>query len=480
MKTGLSTKRKFILLVYLSILAVIGKAQSNLALYHSKDQISSPGVNPAFLTNQKKFTFSIFPLSGMSVGYNDQLAVKSMLKDFLTGALDTAALKSVFNSLLKQDLFSQRFETSLISFGYNSGIGSFSFRINEIEQIRSSLNGNITEFLTMPAIQTVALNQPQILSADMIHYREYSLGYAREIIKNKLSVGLRAKIYFGKASLVPEVPIEMTDENNRYFLRTTGPIRSSIPVNFVLDKDTIITGATPSKNFSALKYLFNKQNMGAGIDLGFSYQINSKMNVSASVVDLGKINWNSNLNRINLKGHYEILPEYTLPPKPGNDLITKSPYFSIDEAELNQLFKSGIDSTSSYSTKLPTSFYAGLQYQIDPSLQIGMVDRFIWSKGMSQNSISLTANYEINKKFTIISGYSSIGKSYYNIPFAVIYNRSGGQSFLGTDNILLFLIPSKSDYAGISFGTCFYLFRPKVKYKFSEYLPFYKEKKHKK
>jgi hypothetical protein len=480
MKTGLSTKRKFILLVYLSILAVIGKAQSNLALYHSKDQISSPGVNPAFLTNQKKFTFSIFPLSGMSVGYNDQLAVKSMLKDFLTGALDTAALKSVFNSLLKQDLFSQRFETSLISFGYNSGIGSFSFRINEIEQIRSSLNGNITEFLTNPSIQTVALNQPQILSADMIHYREYSLGYAREIIKNKLSVGLRAKIYFGKASLVPEVPIEMTWENNKYFFGTSGPIKSSLPVNFVLDKDTIITGATASKSFSALNYLFNKQNIGTGIDLGFSYKINSKINLSASVVDLGKINWNSNLNRINLKGHYEILPEYTLPPKPGNDLITKSPYFSIDEAELNQLFKSGIDSTSSYSTKLPTSFYAGLQYQIDPSLQIGVVDRFIWSKGMSQNSISLTANYEINKKFTIISGYSSIGKSYYNIPFAVIYNRSGGQSFLGTDNILLFLIPSKSDYAGISFGTCFYLFRPKVKYKFSEYLPFYKEKKHKK
>ena len=187
MKTGLSAKRKFIILICLSILALFGRAQTNLALYHSKDQISSPAVNPAFLTDQKKFTFSIFPLSGMSVGYNDQHAVKSMLKDFLSGALDTAALKSVFNSLIKEDLFSQRFETSLISFGYNSGIGSFNFQINEIEQIRSSLKGDITEFLTKPAIQAVALNHPQILSADMVHYREYSLGYAREIIKDKLA-----------------------------------------------------------------------------------------------------------------------------------------------------------------------------------------------------------------------------------------------------------------------------------------------------
>jgi len=478
MKTGLSVKRKFILLIYLSILALFGSAQSNLSLYHSKDQINSPGSNPAFLTDQKKFTFSIFPLSGMSVGYNDQQAVKSMLKDFLSGSLDTAALKSVFNSLIKEDLFSQRFETSLISFGYNSAIGSFSFRINEIEQIRSNLKGDITEFLTEPAIQTVALNQPQVFSANMVHYREYSLGYARELIKNKLSVGLRAKIYFGKASLVPEVPIEISGKDNKYFFGTSGPIKTSLPVNFVLDKDKIITGATASKSFSALSYLFNKQNMGAGVDLGFSYKISSKIDLSASVVDLGKINWNSNLNKLNLKGQYEILPEYIVPPKPGDNFITKTPAFKIDEGELNQLFKSEIDSTSNYSTKMPTSFYAGLQYQIDPSLKIGLVDRFILSKGMSQNSISITANYELNKKFTIISGYSTIGKSYYNIPFAVIYNWSGGQSFLGTDNLLLFLMPEKSDYAGISFGTCFYLFRPKVKYKQSEYLPFYKEKKH--
>ncbi len=478
MKTGLSAKRKFIVLICLSILALIGKAQTNLALYHSKDQISSPSVNPAFLTDQKKFTFSIFPLSGMSVGYNDQLAVKSMLKDFLAGSLDTAALKSVFNSLIKEDLFFQRFETSLISFGYNSAIGSFNFQINEIEQIRTSLKGNITEFMTKPAIQTVALNQPQVFNADMVHYREYSLGYAREIIKNKLSVGVRAKIYFGKASLVPEVPIEITQKNNSYYFGTSGPIKTSIPVKFVLDKDTIITGATPSKSLSVRNYLFNKQNMGAGIDLGFSYQINSKIELSASVVDLGQINWNSNLNTIKLKGQYEILPKYALPPKSGNNFIAKSDSFLINDGDFNQLFKSKIDSTSSYSTKIPTSFYAGLQYQIDPLLQIGVVDRFIWSKGMSQNSISLTANYAVNKKFTLISGYSSIGKSYYNIPFAVIYNWSGGQSFMGTDNLLLFLMPQKSDYAGISFGTCFYLFRPKVKYKQSEYLPFYKEKKH--
>ncbi|MDP2112888.1 MAG: hypothetical protein Q8K69_02395, partial [Bacteroidota bacterium] len=34
-----------------------------------------------------------------------------------------------------------------------------------------------------------------------------------------------------------------------------------------------------------------------------------------------------------------------------------------------------------------------------------------------------------------------------------------GQMYFGTDNIASFLLPSISDYASFSFGTCFYLFK---------------------
>jgi hypothetical protein len=135
-----------------------------------------------------------------------------------------------------------------------------------------------------------------------------------------------------------------------------------------------------------------------------------------------------------------------------------------------------IDS-SGYKTNMPLNIFAGAQYIFGPKLVIGLVDRFVQSKGMSQNSFSLTANYEVNKKFSIVSGYSSIGKSYFNLPFAFIWNLKSGQAFLGTDNLFAFVLPSNADYAGISFGTSIYLFQPKEKYKQSEYLPFYNEKK---
>ena len=461
----------------MSLLVLLGKAQTNLLFYNSNDQFNSPSFNPAFLTRNPKFTFSIFPLSGMSVGYNNQAVVKGMLIDFVSGNLTQEKMRGIFRSMLNENVFSQRFETSLLNFGYNSEIGSFNLRINEIEQLGTGLKNDFTQFINNPEFPTIQLNQPKSLYADGVHYREYSLAYAKEIIKNKLTVGLRTKIYFGKASLSTEAQGVVTEENGKYFLETSRFINTSLPVNFVFSKDSIITGANTSKGFTPLKYLFNRKNSGFGIDLGITYNISQKMELSFSMVDLGKIGWKRNLNRMNLQGKYEILPQYINNSELNS--ITKNPSFSTDvKGDLNQLFKCVIDTTA-YSTKLPSIFYAGWKFNFSPELNFGLVDRFVKLKGMNQNSISLSANYELSKKITLNSGYSTIGKSYNNVPFGLIYNWGSGQSYLGTDNLMAFFIPSKVDYAGISFGTCFNIFISKEKYKWSPYLPFYKEKKHK-
>jgi hypothetical protein len=97
---------------------------------------------------------------------------------------------------------------------------------------------------------------------------------------------------------------------------------------------------------------------------------------------------------------------------------------------------------------------------------------------MSFNSLSVTGIYDMNKKLAISSGYSILGKSYNNIPFAVLYTGGAGQYYIGTDNLLSLVVPSSAEFSGITFGMCFFLFRSKTKYKDQpEYLPFYLEKK---
>ena len=468
--------RKFIILALLSMMVLLGKSQTNLVFYNTTDQFHSSNFNPAFLVNQKQFTFSIFPLSGMSVGYNNQAVVKDMLKKIIRGDSITNTLNNVFNSLVKRGLFYQRFESSLLNFGYNSNLGSFNFRIKEIELLMSYLKGPFADFITDPTYNKLFINQPQTFPVSMVYYREYSLGYAREIIENKLNVGVRVKLYFGKFTALSEVQGQLVKEMNSAFsLQTKGLLKLSVPIIVSKDKDEVPKGGSTIANFTPVKFMLNSKNIGTGIDLGINYKINSQFILSASVVDLGKINWKNNLNTIKYKGKYEFPVKFTADP--GSDYLTKIPNFSTEaKGRVNELFKADL-SGESFSTPLPTNFYIGGQYQINSKFNIGIVDRYIKAKGMNFNSISVTGTFILKNNFTINTGYSILGNSYFNLPFGLIYNWDGGQYYIGTDNIFSF-ISSKSDYSGITFGTCFYLFQKKEKYKKQlEYLPFYKEKK---
>jgi hypothetical protein len=473
MKVAHGTLKIAGILALLILFVLPGNAQSNLVFYPNHRRFNSSDFNPSFLTSQQNFTFAIFPVGGMTVGYNNQAAIKDMVFKFISGTETQEDLTTIFNSLLKRDMFYQRMDMPLLYFVYHSDWGAFDFRIKEIEQIACNFKGDFSSFLSLPEFQTLKLNQRQAFPAKAFYYREYSLGFAKEILKDKLNIGIRAKIYFGKANLMSEVEGGMENSNGNYYFRTYGQAKLTVPINLI-QKDSLLSSATMVNDFTVANYLFNSKNMGVGLDFGLSYLITPQLEFSASVTDLGRINWNNNTNSLAFKGKHDFPDKYIL--NSGNDFVSKNSDFSTDKENLNELFKVAIENKP-YSTTLPTAFYAGLQYQLNPELNIGLVDRFISSENLNQNSFSLTASYNLNKRLTISSGYSVIGNAYSNIPLAIFYSRESGQTFIGTDNALSFF-SSSSDFSGITFGTCFYLFRHRSKYKEPlDYLPFYKEKK---
>jgi hypothetical protein len=97
---------------------------------------------------------------------------------------------------------------------------------------------------------------------------------------------------------------------------------------------------------------------------------------------------------------------------------------------------------------------------------------------MNHNSFSIFAKFDVTKEFTVNTGYSVIGSASNNIPLAIQLNCDFGQIYLGTDNLLAFVAPSVSGFSGITFGTCFYLFRKRNLYSSpTEKFPFHKPKK---
>lgn len=479
MKMGIKSKRILALLTLLFAIGLMAKAQFNLSLYPLDDHFNSSNYNPAFLTSPEKFTFSIIPLGGTSIGYNSQAMIKDMFTKILSGENpEDEYYMNVLEDMAEKSMFNQNIESALLNFTYRSRIGVFNFRIKEIENFSTSAKGDLTKFILKEGIQSVDINQIQALPTEALHYREYSLGYSYQSSMNRFSAGVRAKLYFGKAALFSSLYGSINKESDDYALNITGEVNTSFPEaeNQGNSETLDITNISRSK---IADYMLNSGNPGFGIDLGINYRFTPNLSLSLSVIDLGKINWKNNISS-------RYFDPYTLPdssfigPAIGSVEIIKKDGYKYSK-ELPAYF---IEDTnpSTFTSSLPLTIYAGIKYRIKPNLTISFTDRYLFVKNLSYNSFSATANIDFSEKITLSTGYSIIGNSYFNLPVAVILKNDFGQIYFGTDNVATFILPSISDYASFSFGTCFYLFKNRESRKsyFSDEFPFYKSRKTKK
>lgn len=477
MKRFQRNKRIYIFLVWL-VLAVLGsKAQPNLAFYPLEEQFNASSYNPAFLYPKEKFTFSVFPFGGTSIGYNNQQIIKSLVKQTLSGISSDDDYKKVLQSLTDRSAFTQDLESTLLTFTARLKPGNFNFRIKEIQNFSTSLKGQITRFIFNNDIQSAVVGQIQNLPAQAMHYREYSLGYSLPFRNHKFSAGIRAKIYFGKAAIVSGLSGSIHNISNDYILQAGGKINLSIPlVQTPQNGESSTTLSLSGSN--AMEYLMNSGNKGFGADLGIKYNITPKLGFSLSVIDLGRIDWKKNLNSKVFDGEYPIFIGNISSDisANGTEILTKNFRNSSFADSIPNIFNQTYDTTT-FTTSLPVNIYAGIKYRINPKITISLVDRYMLLKNLNYNSFAMMASFELNKQLSVSTGYTTISNSYTNVSLALLFQGDWGQMFLGTENLLAFIIPSHSDFAGVSFGTCFYLFKNKnLSKSLSDDYPFFRQK----
>lgn len=481
MKYCLKYWRKLLFLILLAMMSAMAKAQSNFSFYSFDDQFNSSDYNPAFLTSSQKFTFTIFPIGGTSFGYNNQAEIRNMISQFLDGISTDNDYQKVFERMTGQTTFHQNLESSLLSFTYRSNIGFFNFRIKECESFSASVEGDLTKFIFKPEINSAFIDQVQHLPLQILHYREFSLGYSYKSRMNRFSAGIRAKMYFGKSAFYSGVSGSIKEESDDFVFRTWGLVNMSFPDAKVLNPDGTQSIYDNSES-KIMNYFFNKGNPGFGVDLGIKYSINPKLTFSMSAIDLGKISWKTNLNSKYFNGEC-LIPNNTITKSTTDQavqIITKTLENYSYSDSVAEMFNLTID-RSTFARPLPLTIYTGMKYRLSTNLSISLTDRYVKVKDMDFNSFSVTANYNVNKELSVSTGYSAIGDSYINLPLAFLLKKKYGQIYIGTDNLVSILVPSFTNYAGLSFGACFYLFTKRDLYwKPSDELPFYKPRKIKK
>jgi hypothetical protein len=181
-------------------------------------------------------------------------------------------------------------------------------------------------------------------------------------------------------------------------------------------------------------------NTGLSIDLGASYRPNSRLELSASILDLGSITWSERAQQFRSKGSFSY------------DGIDISEYINSD-LEIN--FSDSLDNlleieetNNSYTTALPARFTLGATYDINDKWTVSglLVQRL--NPDISGTLVAINSTYSIFKFFDLGVTYSYRESSPVNFGVNVACNFGPVQLLFATDNILGFDVQNSSHVHG--------------------------------
>ncbi len=169
----------------------------------------------------------------------------------------------------------------------------------------------------------------------------------------QLNVGYRIKLYSGIVngqSVGNHGKFYTNEGENNYYAHHLDNI------NLNVYSSSFSNNPTTSEIVN--KFLFSK-NFGPGLDLGLTYKYTDRLQLSASLLDLGFIYYTSKIRNYKVQGSY--IFEGAHVEFPENSVIN---YWTQIKNDFNKKIKSG-ENKQNYISWRPTSFYVGLKYGLE-------------------------------------------------------------------------------------------------------------------
>jgi Family of unknown function (DUF5723) len=448
-------------------------AQQNNSIYFLNNVQQSNQLNPS-VTNNCKFSIGgiIMPITGQILpplyfNYsNNAFAYKNLI--YPGEGMQSDSLVTVFSNLSDASNFINKLkETNYLSFETNIDIiqatleyqnQAFTFSITDKITTRFYYGSDFIRFLNeLNGKNLLGTNAKFKLGYDFNYYREYALGYKRKL-NEKLSIGAKGKLLFGKASIYTESNKFQWKTDPVYFdytFTTDMQINYSIPGfemnnfyysdslhEFIIDDTIAEIDAT-----EAINYFINNKNVGLGIDLGATYILNDKFTFYGSVIDLGYIKWKSNSNNISNNGNFEF-NGVDVTRVLNNDSLTfanvlMDTIFSSTEVKLEK---------NDYIRFLPTKIYFGSTFTLNEEISFGALIRNEIFQKKIHSSLTLSMNSYLSRKFQTAITYSIINNSFFNFGLGLVYNTGPFQVYVVNDNITGMIFPQTARNVNFRFG----------------------------
>jgi len=282
------------------------------------------------------------------------------------------------------------------------------------------------------------------LSFDATHYREYAIGWAREL-NSKVTTGVRVKYLYG---------MENVSSGKSELSFYTAPDDYTL----VLKSDYVInTSMASNSDDGSSNYMFGFKNTGWAGDFSITYNYTDRLKLNASILDIGYINWTSNT-----KNYTALNGGYTFNGINLNEFINDSSSFDHVADSLEDAFKPQ-ENNDSYKTTLPAHIYLNASYQLGQRMTAtGLIHAQTYS-GTVQPSFTLGLNRRVTNHLSASLNYSMINHHLNNVGVGLAANAGAFQFYMLTDNIIGTIDPLGNHTTHIHFGFNLIFGRPKIK-----------------
>lgn len=284
------------------------------------------------------------------------------------------------------------------------------------------------------------------LSFNACAFHELGIGFATEFAE-KYSIGGRMKLLFGIADISTNVgSLNLTTDPENYFITVDSDFQIRKSTNlfeYDIEGDSIVT----SLDGDGLKKAASSfANFGVGFDLGFTYNISEKISVSITATDLGFINWTQNSQVASAKGAYTFEGvELTF----DKDSLGKLRY-GIDTTKYKHIADTLIDmfdmkvENKNYMSWLPANVFLGATYQLNDKIGFGVLYHGEVYRKSYMQSLSLSANSNINHWLSLHASWSLINNTIMNVGLGFSARLGFITWYMVTDDVIGLIFPQKA------------------------------------
>lgn len=416
-------------------------AQSDLGLYGLRVIPQSNFNNPAFIPDGRLIIGIPLISSISNTTYSSSFSFNDIFVDKEGSDSLFLNLSSLISKSSENNFVTEYFENDLLYLGFKIKRSYLNIGIRNRMFSRAMYSKDLVKLLWDGNGNYV--NEELNLSSTYVnhdHFISYYAGFGFMIGEN-VSLGVRANLNQGLSSI--------QTSNNQLIIETATHDQSVFSLKaktgFTVNTSGLLRDSTENE-ITPTEYVFNFKNIGFSVDFGADFKVSERVSLSFSVLDLGFINWKSELKSYeNSSDSVEFTGIYA-------DINSTEDLFQAYADSLVELIDIN-EFEQEFKTQLPTRIFAGLEYySLDRSNRLSFVFSGIFLKDNFSPSFSVGYDKTVSKHFTFKVNYSYLKYAPLNLGAGLVFNFKPIQFYFLTDNILSAFYWSGQKYLNFRFG----------------------------